>query len=578
MTNSWKDLPAEVLHLILSYLLEGRYNETVAECALVCKSWGIVVKSQLYGKVSIYSITGLSNFNNTIVENADTANMVKSVELRMGFDKNFLEQCGHVHTLLSNLPNLQHFSSRPPCFLWVIAVLLDSKLKNLISFGDHNSIPFSNDYVTCALLLRKRLQDVSLRGAGEPYNRLYKKLHRFKKLEELTYETRLTYPFEELDSVVEKCLVLRKLTIIVTHMQIRSLSDQTAAVAEKRIPLLQYSPRPAVQYLEIVRDYGKVDQSLLTYIIHKFPSLKRLVIDTAGVHIKDASTFKCLISYLSKIDSVYIHKIHTDIRWICDGVGSYWEAKCSYQPHTAIKLRITFNPDITDAILKFRTNKITTFEVPLSGYNFQDIDLLVNYGGYVGVLVIYDVNAESMFGKEKVVKLLENCIASINFCAKLNKLSFHMCDLIRRNMNTKFKPTCLQELAFRRCCIGSRVLDAIFSDIHHINALTLEECIYVDEHDKETALISVDLPSATIGCVSVILSDSSKYVFVLIVRTFLKTYYKYDFEANGDGYLKISSESEYKDEEYVQSIHLRIGCLSITSLDVSCAGHTARLS
>lgn len=110
MSSSWKDLPAETLNQILGYLPSIIEDKNIFQCAIVCKSWKAAVNHRLYTEVLIHSISSLSKFNKTIVENVDIANKVKKVKLSMLIDECIPEQSGLLYTILSNLPNLHYFT------------------------------------------------------------------------------------------------------------------------------------------------------------------------------------------------------------------------------------------------------------------------------------------------------------------------------------------------------------------------------------------------------------------------------------------------------------------------------------
>lgn len=534
---------------------------------------------QVYREVVIRSISALSKFNRTIVMNANTANMVRKVNLRMVIDEENPEDIAHIYTLLYNLPKLQHFiSTWPPCLTAIMDALLDSKLNDLITLGDFVENDFSNDYVTCTLLLRDRLQNLLLADVGVLYNRLYNRLDQFKKLEEITIVAASANPIKQIDSVVEKCRDLQRVTI---WFDGECDEEITATVDENDIPLL-YTPRPAVNTLKIKREVEDLHQNLLVYIMHKYPKLKRFEFDAGCVEVTDASTFKRLLSYLTTIEDMTIGEIGIDPKWICDGVGSYWEATRLHKPHTYVHLKI--EPTLIGSDIAFFTiysrQNITAIQFPLSNYDFQNMDLLAKYGEHIGYLLIsgFDKRTLRRGNREVGIKSIENLIASsIMFCRQLRILVFYESRIRSTEKSIIWKTAYLQKLMFKVCNIGDRVFPTIFSGISRVDTMVFEQCKFRDENRKVTSFISIDMPNTVLGSVSLkylgdlFFAPTSIYFLISKIDDSserVNEYYMYDFLKHDDVYLKASSESEYYDVNFSQYTHLKISCRSITSLKV----------
>lgn len=597
MTNSWKDLPVETLLLILDYLSTDFYEETIHQCAYVCKSWKTAAYYKVYTEVDIVSIASLSKFNRTIVENATVANMVKKVELSANIEEDDSEHVAYVYTLLSNLPNLQHFIPiESPLYIPILNALLDSKLDNLKSFAEPCNATASNNYVTCALLMKNRLETLLLAGEGVLYERLYDRLDQFKKLERLKIEISSKNPIKDLDSIVEKCSTLRDIEVDFLLSELDFEGDwPTVIVEDSAIPLF-YAPRPEVNSLSVNRDQGELHQSLLAYVMHKYPNLKRLRFVSEEVELMGISILERLIAYIAKVEDHTIGPIVTNVEWVCDSVGGYWEAISSNQRRN-ILVNLRIEPisapfsGTTNALLYLDNNQgdnNTSISFPFSRYNFQDMNLFAKYGQHVGTLLIRDISKKSLENSEVVATLLENLIASaIESSKHLKELSLINCDISRTDESIIFKKARFLELSFDNCNIGDRVLDTFFGGISTINALKFDKCHFRDEHNKLPPFISINMPDTTIGNFKLESPKNphrgSRYFFLKISTISKESsereekYYKYDFEAYSHRYFMVSSEAEYNEEKYFQCLHLKICCRSIISLQVVYLAHTIRL-
>lgn len=583
MTRSYKDLPIETLQMIVDFLPYGHRDPAILHCALVCKSWKTAFYDRLYSKVFIPSIPALSKFNRTIAESEDIASMVKAVKLPMFMDEEDPEHADHIYTLLTNLPNLQKFFSRDsPCFVLLTDALLNSKLNKLRTVGDTRFIPFTNDYITCILHMKNRLRNVFLSKKGVLYNRLYNQLDQFEAIEELFFKRKSATTIEELDSIVEKCSHLRKLVIQITE-DYRKKSGPICMVEERNIPLF-YTPRPAVYSLEYIQDDEEdMHHTLLMYIIHKYPNLKQLILSVSNVMMKDLSTFQRLMTYVSKIENVLIDDISINVKWICEGLKSYWEAKRSNPLHPMQALCIEPNLERNDASFSI-AREIITIAFPLSGYDLKNIDLFVNCGEHVGKLVVDGFTKRHMIEEnpDKGIQLMGNLISSITSCANLSDLTFGSCYIYLSNdRGIGFKNSSLQKLSFSSCRICGHALDALFGGVKHITALSFNNCVYLDVNNKRTPFININLPNTKLGIVSFEPGRSydydTEFIFILLSTIangeWVKVYYRYDFHPDVDDFLQRSNEPEYNNEKYSRSVHLHVCCQSLTSLKVNLDGH-----
>lgn len=578
----------ETLNSILEFLPSEYYNETICQCACVCKNWKATVYYKLYTDVSFFSVATLTKFNRTIAESANVANMVKIMTFHTYLDENDSEQAALVYTLLSNLPNLQHFNSLySPCLIPTTNALLDSKLTNLKNFAEPLVVTTSNDYVTCALLLKDRLETLLLAGEGVLYERLYDRLEQFKKLERIRIELALENPIEGLDLIVDKCPTVR-----VIEVDLENELDYTSTVVVKDSIISQlYAPRLEVISLSVSRDKGELHQSLLAYVMHKYPNLKRLRYTAEGVELTNISILERLITYIAKLESHTINTIVTNVEWICDSIGCYWEALCSRQKRVKtvsliVKPGVASISGTTNAQLGFVHNEVhtrTTISFPFSRYNFQDMDLFAKYGQYVGNLHIQGISKKLFFPRRSVdvaATVLEKLIASaIKSSINLKWLQLNDCDISRTDENVTLKKERLQELGLHCCNVGDRVFETFFGGINLIDTLKFAECHFPDERNKLSPFISINLPNTMIGTIKLNSPKNphrgSRYFF-LQISTLTEgcseretLYYKYDFELYNDQYFKLSSIGEYNAEKYFQCLHLKICCQSINSLLVS---------
>lgn len=518
--------------------------------------------------------------------------MVKSVILEATIDEDESEDYALVYTLLSNLPNLEYFTpTNSPCYTLIADALLDSKLNNLKSFGLPTKFSYSRKYVTCALIMRNRLQTLLMVGDGVQYKRLYDRLDQFKGLEEILLKTTSKNHIKELEAIDEKCSGLREVSLEI-HRDRWSEYEPPDELDEKNIPLL-YTPRPLIHTLRISRDYDEPSPELMSYIVHKYPNLKKFFFGVDTVEIMDKSLLYRFFAYLANIENVELNTIGTDLALISESVGNYWDATSLKQPDKLVDLYID-SADVTvsnesNTMLKVINNsvvRITGISLPYSGYNLEDVNLIVQYGKHVGTLQIYGFLTKLIQGSsEERDTLLEGLVtSSIMFCEKLRRISLNSCDLNRKNKNVAIKRAHLQELSFDSCHISDCVLETFFGGIGQIDVLNLKECKYRNKFHKLSPLMKINVPNTIIGRVSIKVIKkyryTPKYILISISEISKETservenYFKYDVTANDDGHIQTSSRSEYVDKKYTRCPRLLICCRSVTSVQVTYEGKT----
>lgn len=585
MANSWKDLPAETLCSIASFIGGSLQNKSVRQCVLVCKTWNAAVNHQLYKKVYIDTFSNLLKFNRTIMENEDIANIVKSVTLFMrAKEESEFNAC--VYTLLCNLPNLQHFSSRhAPCFIAITNALLESKLTNLRTVGELDNIQLSDSYINCISHLKNRLQNVYIGDERATSSQLCNKLDldQFDKLEEICIEKLFQNPVDEIDAIIEKCSTLREVKVL--FLEDWDGRPTPIEIDEKIIPLL-YTPRSQVQSLQIKREQSTTNQSLLTYIMHKFPNLKSLEFNVGNVDVMDYGTFQRLITFMINIKDLSLMTITSNIDFICDGIGSYWEATRSRHGNHSVYLTIEANPQSTNKasfILKDHEN--TTILLPPSAHDHQ-LHFFEKYGEHVGCLEISEFSRESMIGTSmgENVTILEQLITSIILCTHLRGITFNNCYINPSERSIASKKDCLLMLTFSNCVIGSHAFDTFFGNIRQIDDLTLEYCQFLNKDDGAKPSFCINMPNTIVESLNVdgieCSSYEPSYIFVSISRLAkesaerVQTFYYYDYQTHDDFYFKECSKEEYDDENHSLCIHINISCQSVTSLALFHEEHT----
>lgn len=581
MTQSWKDLPTETL-LRIAHFLPKDFHKSISNFALVCRNWNVALTHHLYAEVLLDTYRNLPNFNRTIVENTNLAIMVKKVACYGYYSSDGV----NMSTLLCNLPSLQHFSSNIDCSLPIIDALLDSKLNNLTVIEGTES--FSDNYVTCALLLRIRLRKLILGNPGTTFDRLYDKLHQFKKLEEIQIQTISAKPIEKLDSIIEKCASLR---------EVKVKCEQSSWVHDSAVPSVDvskissvYTPRPEISTLHITGLDYNMHNSLLVYIMHKFPKLEKLQISVRRMEAKDELTLERLMKYVSEIKHFTLETVHTNGRWVCDSVGVFWELSRSHQPDVLVNLRLEPSSDLTSAAFKFKSIpgaiETTIFHQPRSRA-FECEELFDIYGEHVEKVQFYRFRRSFMivFGELGGATTMEAAIyGCITSCKDLKKLSFVQSNIHRVKDELVAERDFLDELSFVECFIGYRVFDILFSGIKHIGSLTLVDCKMADEPKKMTSSVIINMPDTVLKNVSIKNPLNPRrgvrLTFVSISKMNEEesrreeNYYKYDFDLHNDYILKASNELEYNDEKNSRYAHFRICCSSITSLQITYEGHT----
>lgn len=563
MNRSWKDLPVETLYSIIKFVPYGLYRNTVLQCALVCQSWNNAMNHRLYTNVALRSIASLSKFSRSIIENVNLAIIVN-----------------RLHTLLSNLPNLQHLTClESSSFVSVTDALLDSKLGRLITLRETDKFKCSNDYVTCILHMKDRLRDVILVGEGVPYSRLYDRLHQFEKLELVTVKRVFKSPVEEIDLIVERCRSLRKLEV---HIEEKVPAD---GVDESNTLVLS-SPRLAVHSLEIKRIDGEVHQSLLDYIMHKFPNLTDFALKVNRVKVTEVMTFRRLIYYLSKVRTLSLDTITANAEWICKGVGSYWEQVRLQQPDTLIRLAIMVNRVETGvATLELHKDKDDLYTAVDINYS-QILNLLANYGNNLQGIEIGGLSRKSVIegnSHEEFEVIVKLAASGFMFCRQLSKVFLCECDLRHTEENQVIKKAYLQDIRFMSCSIGDRAINTLFGGLSHINKLSFQMCDYYNERNQETQSICINIPNTIINTISIEeysnYSHKAAHVFVSISTIAknsphrVKYYYRCKLdkvvELKVDNEVEVSNEVEFNDERYLQYYHVDITCQSYNSFYMS---------
>lgn len=451
MASSWKDPPTELLRSILNFLPDGRGDKTILACALVCKSWRIVVNHHLYGTVRVYSISSLLKFNRTIVENnAEIASMVKRVHLFVTLHENNHEHTAQVYTLLTSLPNLEEFESRrSPCFATVKRALRGSRLNNLKILPSFEK-QFTVDYVACILLMRNRLQKLLLSGRGKLFDRVYRQLDRFEQLEEISIVEVPAGSIPRIDSVVEKCLSLRSVQIQFNiersvrfegERVIASRSSDPETVMDER----NITPRPTIQTLRINFQNFRVHEILLSYIMRKYQKLKELRIE--NLKLEDNPTSKSFITYLSRIKDVKEVEFFANAKWFFDRIGSYWEATSVYRQHKLITLEIDLLDAPDDCYITCSNHKIFRIWSPVS--DFENTNFSISNEEHVG-----NFRTSGCFRnmvQRDGVTLMESFTTNLNRCANLKVVEFFNSDILLTNASAGLRDTNLQELIFNGC-------------------------------------------------------------------------------------------------------------------------------
>ncbi|CAO3627543.1 unnamed protein product [Mucor hiemalis] len=591
--TSWKDLPVETLQLILN-LLPSTHTTTIRECALVCRKWKSVVDHQLYTNVTISCIMRLSRFNRTITE-MKISNFGQKCSFKDDLYEFDLNRNACLYMLLFNLPNLQQFTTtNPPCYTPITDALLESKLSRLRTLQEPKDNSLSNDYITCALLMKDCLKDITLVGQGVRFDRLYNRLQLFEKLEKVTVRRNATISMDELDLIIEKCgSALREV-----HVSFwKEWDDGPTTDADER-DIHLYTPKPEIHTLSI-KLKEEAHHSLLDYVMYKYTNLKMLRFAVESVKIMDKSTFERFIDYLSKIEETSVGSIVTDVKWICDNVGSYWEAMSLRQPKKPITLCIKHSgmqlSDSTNARLYLEDKSYsgwTAITFPFCNYGLEDMNLFERYGQHISSLIIQGFSKKLTWGdSNEGDTVLEKLIASIlMFSEKLERLTITECDVNRTDESIVIERTSLKHLEFNSCDIGSRVFEKFIGGMDYIDRLTLDKCKNRNQDNNLTSFISINMPHTSIGELFIHEPKNphrgSRYLLLSLTKypevakgefERIKTYYKHDFKMGYSDCFKEISETEYHDEKYAVCTHFDVSCKSIDSFRVLTGYFTIRL-
>ncbi len=189
----------------------------------------------------------------------------------------------------------------------LLPVLIDSQLPPLKKLPYPNSYMHLEDYVLCALLLKDRLEsltisddtkyDILIDTVTARFCRLYDRLDRFQKLKDLhitkTIENDLDFdaPDNEFNSDAPD-------NEFVTYLIIPRLNMKK----------LSYS--------------AVLDKAVLSYIMQKYPQLNNLSLqDESTRALLDLSALSRFYNYTSKIDNAAVNFLHAKSKVITESFG-----------------------------------------------------------------------------------------------------------------------------------------------------------------------------------------------------------------------------------------------------------------
>ncbi|KAI7897887.1 uncharacterized protein BX663DRAFT_526811 [Cokeromyces recurvatus] len=336
----WDLLPAELLEKVFNYLS----YDSISQCQLTCKQWAKVAQPQLYKQVTL-STCNIEKFKHTIQSSA-IGMLVKKINLNNKNNSLFNplqygEYFNVIPTLSVHCPFIESFNiSHTSLSFWFnFKNARDSnywpRLKEIPYPMEANEIEY---YTQIALGLRDSLEslllcdqlsyaeDNHLSLYRAEYDALKKELSSFHRLKKLFIRMHTHESIEDIDSVFEDCLSLKILNVNLYYSNPTTTTTITISTShplpfeeEEEMCFTHIVPSPTIFSLELnsVIHTNRV----YPYIMHKFPSLRRLYVNVACddrtrqlmrlTKPKFSKEFiEHLYHYISNIEDCYLDNLH----------------------------------------------------------------------------------------------------------------------------------------------------------------------------------------------------------------------------------------------------------------------------
>ncbi len=247
----------------------------------------------------------------TVESNQQIAGLIKSIRVSIIIEGNGTHS-RYVEKLFSSLLFLEAISLQSPSYCQILLdALLDSKLPQLKYISTKKLGTNLNDFITCALLLRKQLETVQTWPTFRPRNSepeifklircIYSRLDQFERLSEL-YICKLTKnDIGSMENVLEDCPLIKRSAF-------HSHTTRILLKAKKNIVIAECTPKNDIKLLGCTGKIIDISR-YLTYVMHKFPQLNSLFLelDTDFPQEVDAVLLNQLMIYLSRIRGITVN-------------------------------------------------------------------------------------------------------------------------------------------------------------------------------------------------------------------------------------------------------------------------------
>jgi hypothetical protein len=431
--RSWGNLPEEILQLIFESngksfykLSSGIQQEDIYQCMRVCKNWKLPAQHVGYYMVVFTNEASLLKLVRAFSNSKDSpGHFVKHLGMYYHGKKSFRDTCiRYLDSLATLLPRVEYLdlpNTNPDFYSKLIDIHSNSNWKSLKYWG-HPDQDCLDLYATCALLYKDTVNNLLMCDkpwVGEAsdnslyygqYRRLYNKLDQFSSIEDLYFRRHSNDSVEQFDSVFIKVPKVKILNIGIYPVADRVVPRSN----QPTIDLSLVAPQPSVESFDL--SSAMYDDNSLLYIMHKFPSVKSLHINTERDEFdEDDYIHSKLISTDSNITAATLAKfidfttatqhysvdINLKCRVIADALLEYSEGRganafgplvLKYVAHSSEQLRNAENENSAELLLRktqfWEYKNGITIHYNAKGHQLPHLYAIERCGQFVEVLII----------------------------------------------------------------------------------------------------------------------------------------------------------------------------------------------
>lgn len=557
-------LTSEIQYYIFRKVQEKSIKD-LSNCALVNKAWLSAVQNVLYSKVKLQCVEVLQKFLQTVERNPQLGMKVKSLELgdpymdykaECDFNSRGLIIMTNLIPFLSNLEAINDYAQIS--FVPVMDALLDSRLKHLKRIQSPGSSTTSYDnvfiYVSCALLLKDRLENLSITGISDKddnvlhsFGRLSARINQFSRLKELYISKQTTDAILFLDNIIESC------PPSLESIRFRITIDRESIQTNTHFSIDEIStlvPRPNIKHFQ---NFGGLfsEGNIFTYVEHKFPQLDflRLELSENTTTQKISSeTLEQFLHYMSRIKKPSV-SVYLDYNNIIKSFGNFWKAtsapgreaiKFNYSKHYSshgYEQCLSLNQDLR---LERRFSSFKSV-LPLDS-GWAHVKFLEENGKFLRSVVYSCISDETKPPFDLITHTLIHC-------PSIQVINLEYLKLIPLDDTPSNEKYSLDELLLRNCTIQQGGLEWLSTVLAEVRNLQL-----IDENFRYGDCLAIMMPQTKVDEVVIGVSyEHLRYVKLLCAINGSYSYYKLDNEQ-----VKVlpSTEEEYLDADELDCLEV----------------------